>query len=250
MTYAVVTSFSQQGYQLYGERFLKTYRQYWPSDVPLIVYHEGTSLPSWCEARNLFAIKDCRDFITRHENNLAVQGRLEIKDKIPWKPKCRKDGYNFRYDAYKFSRKIFALADAFKNTSIQKIYWLDADVLTYRSVPVSLLEILLPRHYALCYLRRWLHYHSECGFVGYNLQHRSTLEFMHRFAQLYASDEFMSYKEWHDSFIFDQLRYKMHIKSYPLKAKHMNDVFNTSMIGQYMSHLKGPLKYKAHETHQ
>jgi hypothetical protein len=41
MSVAVVTSFSPQGYQLYGKRMLQTFDQFWPKDVNLYVYYEG-----------------------------------------------------------------------------------------------------------------------------------------------------------------------------------------------------------------
>ena len=40
-TVAVVTSFSPDGYELYGRKMLQTFARHWPADVKLYVYYEG-----------------------------------------------------------------------------------------------------------------------------------------------------------------------------------------------------------------
>lgn len=244
MTHYVVTSFSERGYDTYGRRFLETFRRHWPPDVELIVYHEGTVLPDWCVGRRLLDVADCAAFIERHRFNTAVQGRTELLDK-PWKPKCRLDGYNFRFDAYKFCRKIFALADAARILRQGKLFWLDADTVTVCAVPAALLDELLPDGYAISFLERWRDYHSECGFVGYNLFMDSTHEFIKRFVNLYVTDRFVGYPEWHDSYLFDCMRKETSVKAYSIASRSLREVFNTSPLGRYVHHLKGERKWNA-----
>ena len=38
---AVVTSFSPDGYELYGRRMVETFEKFWPADIKLYVYYEG-----------------------------------------------------------------------------------------------------------------------------------------------------------------------------------------------------------------
>ena len=40
----VVTTFSKDGYELYGHRMIETWLQYWPKDFKLQVYTEGYTL--------------------------------------------------------------------------------------------------------------------------------------------------------------------------------------------------------------
>src|SRR6267154_2086897 len=49
-----------------------------------------------------------------------------------------------------------------------RLFWVDADVFTFAPVTHDLLNRVLPAERALSCLDRG-QYHSECGFVGYNL---------------------------------------------------------------------------------
>jgi hypothetical protein len=47
-----ITTFSKDGYELYGHRMIETWLKYWPTDFKLHVYTEGYSL-----TENRFSIK-------------------------------------------------------------------------------------------------------------------------------------------------------------------------------------------------
>ena len=40
-----VTTFNQDGYEKYGERFLETFKKHWHGDILLTVYAEGMEIP-------------------------------------------------------------------------------------------------------------------------------------------------------------------------------------------------------------
>jgi len=49
-------------------------------------------------------------------------------------------------------------------------------------------------------------------------------------------------EEWHDSYLFDQVRLKF-VDQKPFHMIHqidIGDVFGQSVLGQYMTHFKGP----------
>ena len=235
----VVTSWGPKGWKLYGQRFVETFTQYWPESVRLIVYHEGTGhCPPGVRGVDLLDTEPCKSFLSRHRDNRYVRGEVPYPGTV-WKRNV--EGRNFRFDAYKFARKVFAIAHAAHKRS-GKLFWIDGDVATTARVPETVLHDLLPDDVSLCYLAR-PGYHSECGFVGYNLALPVTREFLAAFERLYAADEFFQWGEWHDSWLFDRLveRFDPPVKLIP--HNHRGQPFdNSPALSPYMTHLKGKRK--------
>lgn len=240
----IVTSFGPSGYDQYGRNFLRTFRRHWPNGVRLVAYHEGTQLPTWCESVNLMEVGPCAKFLYAHADNEEAHGTKQAAGRS-WKRAAIEEGYNFRFDAYKFCRKVFAVWHASRLVKSGKLFWLDADVVTFADVDWSLFDEVLPEDADISYLARWKGYHSECGFVGYNLDSRRVHRFLDKFAGLYDSGEVFRLGEWHDSYVFDQVREMMDVREHKIPTKTMNRVFDTSPLGKYMKHLKGKLKENA-----
>lgn len=236
---SVVTSFSPQGYDLYGRRFIETFLRFWPQHVPLLVYYEGAeNCPAKCEGVDLLETEPCRSFLARHGDNEFVKGRKQYPGRF-WKHALR--DYNFRFDAYKFARKIFAISHAARRAQ-GKLFWIDADVVTRNRVPATLMDVLLPDDIALCYLPR-PGYHSECGFVGYNLEVKPTRALIAAFEKLYAWDEFLGFDEWHDSYLFDRMVERFRPTTKLIAHNDRRQPFDAApLLIPYMTHLKGPRK--------
>lgn len=245
MRYTVVTSFSNEGFHKYGRRFIETFEQFWPPEVSLIVYHEGLDDPILDKHYSVNLIKDvknCYTFLGDHFEDPLLNGAA-VNLPLPWKPKCIDEGYNYRFDMVKFSRKIFAIEDAVSVCKTGKLFWVDADVLTFAEVSLKLLRSLLPNSAALSFLSRPGSY-SECGFVGYNLDHPACLPFVNEFAGVYKDiDKAKSFTEWHDSYIFDKVRESKNIPGHVIpSATDRGHVFVNSVLGTVMDHLKGDRK--------
>lgn len=236
----VLTSFSQRGFSEYGARFIDTFRRYWPTEVELLIYHEGQSELGGVDL--LSEVPSCVDFIHRHRDNLVVQGRMK-SEKHHWKKSCLQEGYNFRFDAYKFSRKVFAIEHASKRMKTGRLFWVDADVITFDRVTLEFLIRQLPTNVCTSYLGRARGYHSECGFVGYNLDQPRCHDFINVFASLYRSDTFMKLAEWHDSWVYDWVRMQTGVPALNLSPPGAEGhVFIQSELGKFMDHLKGDRK--------
>lgn len=243
---SVVTSFSKQGYELYGRKFLETFQQYWPNEVELFIYHEGMKLesPTGAFINLISEVPHFTAFIEQFGDIPEFQGKKPLPNHN-WKQKDIEAGYSFRWDAVKFCRKIFAIEDAASRIKTGKLFWVDADVVTFDHIPLKWLKKLIPNDYAICYLGRVDTYHSECGFVGYNLDDPNTLLFINAFAELYLSGTFQTLREFHDSYVFDCLRKKMQINAYNLTPNGIDrgHVWLYSELAKYMDHLKGDNKY-------
>lgn len=231
-TVAVVTSCSADGYKQYGARMVETFLAFWPHDMKLyVVSEDALTLPAGPEFVSLNdAPQPVADFYARHANNPRAHGdRGNVK--------------NFKYDAFKFSKKVFAVEMVAARTEVDRLIWLDADVETFAGIPPEFVRSMPPNdNFALSCLDRGPHYHSECGFVSYNLRHPQTRRFITDFARLYTSDEVFNLKEWHDSWVFDWLRRRMKLTCHRIPHKSNGHPFVHSKLGEFMDHFKGRRK--------
>lgn len=241
--FSVITSFSRQGYEDYGRDFIRTFKTFWPASVRLLCYWEGECPDEVSEGWNLELLEPCKSFLERHRDNPIVQGKSQ-SHLSPWGPKARAYGYSYRNDAYKFARKVFAVAHAAREIEIGKLFWIDADVITRSSVPEGLLEVLLPDKTSLCYLAR-RETHSELGFVGYNLNRPETHDFIKTYEETFAEDRFFNYRYWTDCHVFDALIQTLHPRHIAIPHTNRGHPFDYSILGSYMTHLKGPRKHVA-----
>ena len=244
MSYTVVTSFSIDGYFKYGRNFIKTFMKYWPSSVNLMIYHEGTGEvldENHVRVNLLEDVKDCADFIDRYSKDDYACGRRQ-KEGFRWKSRAIQAGYNYRFDAVKFCRKVFAIEDAARRLDGGRLFWVDADVKTFSRVDIDLLDRTLPNNVALSYLGRPRSY-SECGFVGYNLDHQDCKTFIHAFADMYRFGRVFDIMEWHDSYVFDYVRSALRTPGFSIPSStDKGHVFINSELGTVMDHLKGDRK--------
>lgn len=232
----VVTSFSPSGWEKYAKHFVLQFPYFWPKQCRLLCYWEGEKPHPDCEGFDLLELEPCRGFLDRHRTDLTVQGLVESPISL-WGPKARSKNYSFRHDAYKFARKVFAVAHA-SSHSEGMMFWVDADVVYRATIPDEVLTWLLPNACHLSYLKR-NNYHSELGFVGYNLVHQYAREFINAYVMRYVTDDFMADKAWDDCNQFDYLVEKMKPITYPIPHNSQGQPFDYSMLGGYMTHMKG-----------
>jgi hypothetical protein len=241
---SVVTSFGPQGWELYGRKFIDSYHEFWPLSARLIVYWEGErpDYPGEMDGFDLLKLEPCKSFLERHANDEALKGKFEYP-LSPWAPKARRLGYSFRHDAYKFARKVFAVAHAAREVERGRLFWIDADTVSHARVPDGLFASLLPDGVSLCYLSRSMWgYPSELGFVGYNLERRETREFIAAYESQYANDDFMRDPAWDDCSQFDRLCECLAPHANLIAHNSPAQPFDRSVLGKFMRHNKGKRK--------
>ena len=237
MSRIVCTSFSQAGYEQYGRNFLETYLRYWP--LPIWVFHEGWEPefvgPIYIDLRE---DADLVSFMGRFAHNPQAHGVCKNRD--------GKLFVNYRWQAVKFARKVYALTSPLRPDCDWWI-WIDADVVTLKTVPEEFIESVCPQGFVASYLGRKDWHHSECGFVAYSKQYRG-FDFLRDFRGMYDSGEIFRQQEWHDSYIFDVLRKRYEetgVFFYNISedVPGMN-VWEGTALAEYMIHLKGPVAKK------
>jgi hypothetical protein len=246
MKYTVITSFNAEGLKQYGQRMIDTFEANWPAEVDLIVCAENCTpvvrRPN-TQIHDLLAVSsNLRAFVERHRNNPKAHG-LDGPPEV-WNPKK-----SFRWNAVRFSYKVFSVALCEKELSSGYMIWLDADSHTHSPVPIEWLSTVCPGDAMISYLGRGDKYHSECGWVGYNLSHPETRNFIRKFVGMYNTDDIFKEKEWHDSYIWDVVRkqYQANNTFFNLNPSQEDKglaghPFINSELGLYMDHVKGERK--------
>ena len=247
MKIAVVTTFHEAGLKKYGQKMIDTFCQNWPTEVTLHIYPEK-----------------CNPIITNHSHVTltdldSVQSLISFKE--TWKDIPKANGWckdstqkhsdktqqiGFKWDAVRFSHKVYAIFDCAKNTDADILVWMDADTICHSPITIDEIKKLIPDNKDLCYLGREGKY-SECGLYSLNLRSPIIQEFLKEFQRMYddADNGIFLLSEWHDSFVFDIVR-----KKYPLVelnwsagiVKGEGHPLINSGWGAYLDHLKGDRK--------
>lgn len=230
----IVTSFSAEGYTKYGARFIESFLEFW-KDEKLVVYVEAPIEfeHERVEFRDLFAINGMEytlDFLK--SSDMLYQGKRMVNNAKM---------YDYRFDAYRFCRKVFAMADiGVQQPTNEKWAWIDADVVFHAEVPEGFIDSLLPDDVFAAYLARpWLH--CETGFIAFNPAHPNHNDFMEMMKSVYASGAFKYLGEWHDCYVIDFLLAATAMETVNLaEGLNVEHVFINTVLGKYCDHLKGP----------
>lgn len=245
MTYSIVTTFHAAGLAQYGQTMIDTFDRFWPVSVPLVVYAENCR-PRRPDQRvqvlDLLAVcPDLQQFKQRHANDPVANGMIARDTRVAFADN------QFKWDAVRFSHKVFAVIHACRTLETDWVIWLDADTKTFAPVPDTFLDEICDPAAMACYLGRREKYHSECGWVAYNLRHPDLQAFMDRWRDLYVTGDLFNLREYHDSFVFDVIRRDFQATrgtrfsniSPELPGKGPGHPFIASRLGEYMDHMKG-----------
>lgn len=235
MTHTVITSFTEDGYQKYGKEFIRTFTEYWPKDVKLVVYYEGTNLrQNW---KSITTVKNLEAWMRVIAPFQLMSGALF-------------DQYDIRYDA-RTNRVIFMQNHALR-TYRGKVFWIDGDVITHAKVPETFLDEVLPDDKLCCYLGREGWYDSETGFIGFNYNHPGCEQFMKIEENTLFSGIIFAQHAWWDMVCFDWSRKCFTAQSKELESAFVDlakdlprgtmHVFINSVLGKYFDHKKGGRK--------
>jgi len=240
------TSFSPQGYATYAHAMLASYHQHMGESNSLMLFYEGEKPPiDWPhEAYNLLNDFHCSTFIERYKDDLVVHGKKESRER-PWQERWRRQGYNFKLDAWKFSRKVFAVRFAVTMAAARKaerLVWVDADVLFQLQLPDDMIFDLCPTKTDITYIPR-KDYPPETGFVIYNLTSNRAHAFCHELAHLYTYGGFRELREWHDAWVFQWLiEHTPAINTSAILSQHHRYPVEHSELAPFLTHKKGNLK--------
>jgi len=245
--YAVVTTFHAKGYEQYAQKFIKTFLKTWPDTVTLYVYTEDCEIS---ESGVNLIVRDLHsssqplvNFKKKWKNVPKANGDVS---QDPVRSKRRDAGKGFKWDAVRFSHKVYSIFHCAGNCDADILIWMDADMICHSPVDESVLSSLIPEEKDLCFLGREGKF-SECGLYSLNLHKKQTKRFLTRFQEYYDEAEtgIFTLDEWHDSFVFDAVRKDILLNSLDWSKnliKGEGHPLINSAWGAYLDHLKGARK--------
>lgn len=242
-TYSVCTTFSPRGYLEYGRRMIETFDQFWPTDIILYVYYEGT-LPDYISARVKYRsiTESCPDlfrFLERNKDNPRDES-----DKVKYINDEGMPIYDINHAGRRFAFKSYVECHANMNTETDYILWLDADTVTLQPLPISIIEKLCPDWSLVSYFGR--QNYTETGWIGFNCRHPQHSIFISEIKSGYDNDLIYTYTHYHDCVNFDEARKRVE-SIYNAKSFNITEAFKIrtyhpiplSPLGKYIDHLKG-----------
>jgi hypothetical protein len=246
----MITSFNEILLEQYGKRMINEFSEMSDGTIKLVVVYEGDNIPNI----SLKNVKFIPFTHSGHHSFIKKFGHLHEANgfKLEFLPDNKINVFrDFRFDAVRFSFKIFSLLQVLELFHpLNHFGWIDADVRCLQKFSSKdLLKFFPDDDELMSYLGR-INFpssgaYSECGFLGFNGKHPSTIGFLNRFAEIYQNGEIFSHEQWHDSWIWDQTRIEFEghgvkFKNISGSASSTEHPFINTDLGIYFDHLKGP----------
>lgn len=256
-----ITSFNEKLFHEYGKNFLNGWKEFANDDLELIVCFEGDinkiDAENFCTKNiKIIPIESDQQLKFHKKFSKFIQARGLIAKKDPEKPGYYSFGYNYRYDAIRFSFKIFAYHKCLEKNLINNDFaWIDADMVCLKAFSSADMDEFFPHgDQLISYIGRD-HFpkpnpYSECGFIGFNFSHPLWKNFIKETENLYMSGDIFLHAEWHDSYLFDKIRIKFEVEHGTIFKNIAKDIeeqehpFSKTRLSAYFDHLKGPIRKK------
>jgi hypothetical protein len=251
--FVAVTTFHQSGLAEYGQKFIDSFIKNIP--IELMVYAENCVPYVHANNTNKIHVYDLHTespelvaFKRKYLSDPRANGQGPKADR----PDATK---KFKWDAIRFSHKVYAIFAAAKRTDADVLIWMDADIFCHSNMPRNFLNTFIPEETDIGFLGRTGKY-SECGFYSMNLRSPAVQEFLTKFQKMWddAENGIFTLTEWHDSYVFDVVRKSMTLKECnwseqlvdirpnPKNSKGEGHPLINCELGAYLDHLKGDRK--------
>lgn len=259
----LVTTFNNELFNSYAYRLIESFNTHADKDCNLLIVYEGSpgntqdfKLPESNKIKIIPFSSECHKKFVHYFGKLnEANGYKMTEFKTAYLGPQFKIIKDFRFDAIRFSFKIFSIIQAFEFLPQKSMFaWIDADVICLKKFSEKdLLQFMPDSHQIMSYLGRNKfpipNPYSECGFLGFNPNHSSLNDFLNRMKMIYLTGEIFSHTEWHDSWLWDQVRHEFENRGDFFKNLS-NDIpdthhpFINSNLGIFFDHLKGPERKK------
>ena len=249
-----VTTINSHLYKEYGKRALSEFDQFCGTDVDMSLIFEGTvpeDIGDYKNIRIFSSESKERNNFSRKFGHLKELNGLVIKYLNEEKTKIHLT-HNYRYNAMRFSHKIFSIWEEFERCKAIKKYlvWIDADIRVLRDFNHSNLLRFLPETDEIAsYLGRKSfpkpNAYSEGGWYAFNLKNPFINNFISDLIGLYDTGDLFTLSEWHDCMAFDKIRLDYEkegnkFKNLSFGIEDLEHPFINCGLEEFFDHLKGP----------
>jgi hypothetical protein len=188
-TYAVITSMDDAYYQKVGRACIESFGAHWPGNIHLYVFDEGIVDPpkrKWVTYLPWESLgPEFVDFCVRNTGNRTQT----------------------------FAKKAFSVMAGLDTIDVDRLIWLDADVITTYSINTHLLDMITPddvlsTHYGV--LHNWpsetdpnrLSFSCETGFFVVNRRHPQFDSFAQCYKEYYVKDIVQTLRRFYDGEVY------------------------------------------------
>jgi hypothetical protein len=238
MTTLVVTTFSEDGYHLYGNRLIETWCRYWPTEgYTLRIYAEHTLEvdDSRVEVINLNEVSPkllkFKDYCSRRMDSLSdIKANKKQRNKV--------------LKTVKWCHKVYCMEHALQSSDNHLIF-LDGDTYTINKINQGVLESLSSNslfsvHFET--LQGMLHY--ETGLIIFNKNHAQIDDLKEHITSAYDSGEIFEFPKSWDGFWFAILHERRNYKVNDLADGRFSGVFTNPTVKPLLVHEAGNDKYE------
>ena len=223
-----ITTFSPQGYEQYGFRCVEGLSRHFPGKI--VAYTEKDIPPvERVETRDFFSIPGVTEYLERVKKHPGADGNGP-------------DGYDYRYNADAFCRKVFAQDAVFDEDEL--VFWFDSDCVILKAIPEELLSNVCGGN-ALAYMgRRGKLSYTETGWIGFSTKHPDFKKFRGNYLSYFTTGRiFGQLKGWHDCIAFDHARQDVPARNISPQGTGVQSVMQDTLLAPYVAHLKGNRKF-------
>lgn len=224
-----ITTFSKDGYELYGHKMIDTWTNFWPQDCRLTVYTEGYDI----------AEKDPR--IRCIDINSACPGLQEFKTRSSQLAGTYKKSTIDK--TVKWCHKVYAIGHAL-NTAQDYLIFLDGDTYTKKPIESAWPGQLVGSNLFAVHFERLKHgLHFETGLIVFNLSHAKIPWLKSIVTSAYDNLDIYSMTKTWDGYWFAHLYDKYQLPVTDLSRQGAG-VFGHPMVKPYLHHDVGTKKYR------
>ena len=220
--YQIITGMSKKYYDHIGQDMIKSWLEYWPTNLILTVYSED-------------------DLRIDHPRIQIVS--LSTMDQT-YHDFQNHTSKKFNERSKTFAKKAWPIMENLKNDQ-GKLIWLDADVITESEITLSWLDSLLAKNEFSCHLGvpQNEYYSVETGFFIINLENKFRNMFLEKYKTIYYTRDFSNMKKPFDGDVFGRIITEMR----PIDNFKFNDLSpSLDSFSPFNRIFKGKMKhYKA-----
>lgn len=228
-----ITTFSKDGYELYGKKMIDSWLQYWPAETKLLVYHEGFEIHTDHDRITKLNLLDCSKelqiFKERSKTLSDSAGSKKEKNRI--------------FKTIKWCHKVYAITHALKTNKDDFLIFLDGDTYSFNNVSNNFAYSLVGENlFAVHFEQLKDGLHFETGLIVFNNSHSKISWFADIFTSAYNSLDIYSMKKTWDGYWLAHLYKKFRL---PVKnlSENRNGVFNHPLVSVCLKHDVGTKKY-------
>ena len=196
MSYKIVTAFDETSLQHSTFHLLNEFKDNWEPSIEFHCYYYNLDLANYSlpKAKNIFyhnlmEISDYPDFLKTFAQHDGTEGG--------------KIQYNDILNPLKYIPKVIALTECAFDSTNGWLFWLDPSCMNIKNVYKKDIDTIFPEHSDKLDL---VTFTDMTQIVGFNLDRETPVRLLGDLRGAFISGEFLNYREWHDTFIFDRLK--------------------------------------------